>query len=59
MIPDEVPETLKRFVSSNPSAENGYDGASAEVVYGVVLKELQEAWYHSFPIFGRQCLLYM
>jgi hypothetical protein len=52
MKPEEVPEALKRFVSSNPSAEKGYDGAFARAVYGAALKELQnlKAWYIPVPI---------
>lgn len=54
--PEEVPEALKRFVSSNPSAEKGWDGASAKAVYGTTVTELQQlkAWlevqttYHFF-----------
>lgn len=59
MKPEEVPDALTRFVSSNPSAEKGYDGAFAKNVYGVALKELQDfkAWYFSFPIPVLQYLL--
>jgi 1D-myo-inositol-tetrakisphosphate 5-kinase/inositol-polyphosphate multikinase len=44
--PEDVPDALKRFVSSNPSAESGWDGAFAKNVYGATLTELQElkAW---------------
>lgn len=54
--PEEVPDALKRFVSSNPSAEEGWDGAAAKHVYGTTLTELEKlkAWlevqttYHFF-----------
>ena len=61
MKPEEVPEALKRFVSSNPSAEKGYDGAFARAVYGAALKELQnlKAWYIPVPIPVLQYLLSM
>jgi len=62
MKPEEVPEALKRFVSSNPSAEKGYDGAFARAVYGAVLKELQnlKAWLEvqtSYHFFSTSVLL--
>jgi len=62
MKPEEVPEALKRFVSSNPSAEKGYDGAFARAVYGAALKELQnlKAWLEvqtSYHFFSTSVLL--
>ncbi|KAG0603849.1 hypothetical protein M758_10G125300 [Ceratodon purpureus] len=62
MKPEEVPEALKRFVSSNPSAEKGYDGAFVKAVYGEALKELQDlkAWFEvqtSYHFFSASVLL--
>ena len=52
MKPEDVLEALKHFVSSNPSAEEGYDGAFAKAVYGVALSELLnvKAWYNTVTI---------
>lgn len=56
--PEEVPDALKRFVSSNPSAEEGWDGAAAKHVYGTTLTELEKlkAWYAT-PSSSNACYL--